>query len=110
MQTNDPKRAKRSDLQDDSDQPFNDPNGGVENGRDVNAPEKNDPQKVPQVDVSKNIREERNRQKNKPDFGDRSDCSPNEVVGLRSFRRQVPAPKRPDEKDSGAQRLAEKYE
>ena len=30
MQTNDPQRAKWPDLQDNGDQPFNDPNGGVE--------------------------------------------------------------------------------
>src|SRR5262249_16571787 len=82
----------------------------LEHGGDVNAPQKNNPQKVPQVDVSENIGEERRRQKNKPDFGNRSNCFPNEAVGFNSFHRQVPASKYPDEKDSGAQHLAEKYE
>src|SRR5271165_6975841 len=107
MQTNDPQRAKWSDLQGNNNQPFNNPNGGVEHGSDVNAslktassaecefssqiftraspsgaPEKNDCQKVPKVDVSENICEERRRQNNKPDFGNRSDCSPNAAVGF----------------------------
>ena len=37
MQTNDPQRAKRSDLQGNNDQSFDDANGGVEHGRDVSA-------------------------------------------------------------------------
>jgi hypothetical protein len=57
-QTNDPQRAKWSDLPGNGDQPFNDPNGGIDHGRDENAPEKNDSQKVAQVDVSENICEE----------------------------------------------------
>src|SRR5205823_10570095 len=87
MQTDDPQRAKWSNLQGNNDQSFDDPNGGVEHGRDVYAPEKNDSQKVPQVDVSENICEERHRQKNKPDFGNRLDCSPNAAVGFNRFRR-----------------------
>src|SRR5262245_42772278 len=110
MQSNDPQRTKWPDLQCNDNQSFDNPNGGVEHGGDINAPQKNNPQKVPQVDVSENIGEERRRQKNKPDFDNRSDCSPNEAVGFNSFHRQVPASKHPDEKDSGAQHLAEKYE
>src|SRR5271166_3244910 len=37
MQTNDPQRAKWSDLKGNNDQSFKDPDGGVEHGRDVNA-------------------------------------------------------------------------
>src|ERR1700736_2019357 len=80
MQTNDPQRAKWPDLQGNNNQSFHDPNGGVKHGPYVNAPEKNDSQKVPQVDVSENICEERRWQKNKPDFSNRSDCSPNAAV------------------------------
>ena len=44
MQTNDPQRAKWSDLKGNNDQSFKDPDGGVEHGRDVNAPQKDDSQ------------------------------------------------------------------
>jgi hypothetical protein len=102
MLANGPQRTKWSDLQCNKSQSFDDPNGSAEHGRDVNAPEKNDSQKIPQVDVSENICEERCRQKNKPDFGNRSDCSPNATVGFNSFPRRVPAPKHPDKKDRRA--------
>src|SRR5215813_12640714 len=100
MQTDDPQRTKGLDMQCNNRQSFDDPNGGIEHGRDVDALEKNDPQEVPQVDVSENIRYERHWQKNKADFGNRSDGSPNEAMGFNSFRRQMPATKHPDEKDS----------
>jgi hypothetical protein len=70
-----------------NDQGFEDPYGGVQHGRDENALEKYESQKVPKVDVSENICEERRRQNDKPDFGNRSDCSPNAAVGFSGFRR-----------------------
>jgi hypothetical protein len=84
MQTNDPQRGKWSDLQRNGDQPFNDPNDAVEHKRDEDAPQKNDSQKVSQIDVSENICQERRRQKNKADFGNRSDYSPTATVGFSS--------------------------
>ena len=81
METNDPQRAKRRDLQGNNDQSFENPHGGVEQGRDVNAPEKAHTQKVCQIDVSESICEERRRQKDKPDFGNRSNCFREPDVG-----------------------------
>src|ERR1700737_1545394 len=68
MQTNNPQRAKWSDLQCNNDQSFDDAYRGVEHGREINAPEKNDSQKVSKIAVSENICDEGRRQKNKPDF------------------------------------------
>ena len=109
MQTNDPQRGKWWDPQGNDDQSFDDPNGSVEHGRDVNAPEKNDPQQVPQVDVSEHIREERDRQKNEPDLGDRSDYSPDAAVRFNGFpvgaSSEAPRPEKQPPRASG-----EKYE
>src|SRR6266481_5053110 len=85
VQTNDPQRAKWSDLKGNNDQSFKDPYGGVEHGRDVNAPEKDDSQKVSQIDVSENIGEERHRHKNKADFGSRSHCLQKAPFGFSSW-------------------------
>ena len=87
MQTNDPQRAKWPDLQGNNDQAFEDPYGGVEHGRDENALQKYNSQKVSQIDVSENICQERRWQNDKPDCGDRSDTSPQSTVGFSSCRR-----------------------
>src|SRR5258707_13695757 len=50
-----------------NDQGFEDPYGGVQHGRDENALEKYESQKVRQIDVSENICEERRWQNDKPD-------------------------------------------
>src|SRR5271166_2937035 len=43
--------------------------------------------RFPKLTYPKNICEERRRQNNKPDFGNRPDSSPNAAVGFNRFRR-----------------------